>query len=156
MDIANTLVAMIHDRVGDTLASFLAGGDNPFFIKPSDTLLGQLEDPTVTVPRVSAGFIGDIAVTSVSGLVGRLRAAGGDAGKLLDQVRDALRGQLPFRPPAGGANAPGGAIEASSISWKPTPRTSARRRQRSSSASTRSWRTWRSRVKPTRAPASPA
>jgi hypothetical protein len=110
MNIANTLVAMIHDRVGDTLASFLSGGDNPFFIKPSDTLLGQLEDPTVTVPRMSAGFIGDIAVTSVSGLVGRLRTAGGDAGKLLDQVRDALRGQL-FRPPAGGANAPEGAIE---------------------------------------------
>jgi len=111
MNIANTLVAMIHDRVGDTLASFLAGGDNPFFIKPSDTLLGQLEDPAVTTPRVSAGFIGDIAVTSVSGVVGRLRAAGADAGKLLDQVRDALRGQLPFRAQAGGANPPGGVIE---------------------------------------------
>ncbi len=112
MNIANTLVAMIHDRIGDTLASFLSGGANPFFIKPSDTLLGQLDDPTVTVPRVSAGFIGDIAVTSVSGLVGRLRAvSGGDAGKLLDQVRDALRGQLPFRPPTAGATAPGGAIE---------------------------------------------
>src|SRR5262249_35964629 len=102
---------MIHDRVGDTLASFLAGGDNPFFVKPSDTLLGQLEDPAVTTPRVSAGFIGDIAVTSVSGLVGRLRAAGADAGKVLDQVRDALRGQLPFRVKSGGANPPGGAIE---------------------------------------------
>lgn len=111
MNIANTLVAMIHDRVGDTLASFLAGGDNPFFIKPSDTLLAQLEDPAVTTPRVSAGFIGDIAVTSVSGLVGRLRAAGADAGKVLDQVRDALRGQLPFRVKSGGANPPGGAIE---------------------------------------------
>ena len=111
MNIAHTLVAMIHDRVGDTLASFLAGGDNPFFIKPSDTLLGQLEDPAVTTPRVSAGFIGDIAVTSVSGVVGRLRAAGADAGKLLDQVRDALRGQLPFRAQAGGANPPGGVIE---------------------------------------------
>lgn len=111
MNIANTLVAMIHDRVGDTLASFLAGGDNPFFIKPSDTLLGQLEDPAVTTPRVSAGFIGDIAVTSVSGVVGRLRAAGADAGKVLDQVRDALRGQLPFRPKSGGANPAGGAIE---------------------------------------------
>ena len=111
MNIANTLVAMIHDRVGDTLASFLAGGDNPFFIKPSDTLLGQLEDLAVTTPRVSAGFIGDIAVTSVSGLVGRLRAAGADAGKVLDQVRDALRGQLPFRVKSGGANPPGGAIE---------------------------------------------
>src|SRR5262249_28722419 len=61
--------------------------------------------------RGAGGFIGDTGVASVSGLVGRLRAAGADAGKVLDQVRDALRGQLPFRVKSGGANPPGGAIE---------------------------------------------
>src|SRR5262245_45303093 len=126
VDIPNRIVAMVHDRVGDALASFLSGGQSPFFINinPSDTLLGQLEDPKVTVPRVSAGFIGDIAVSSVSGLVSRLRALSdsspGDAdggtthggpGELLSQVRTALRAQLPFLPSLGDANAPGGVIE---------------------------------------------
>jgi hypothetical protein len=125
MDIPNRIVAMVHDRVGEALASILSGGDRPFFIKPTDTLIAQLEDPTVTVPRVSAGFVGDIAVTSVSGVVSKLRslsegiqsgvAAGGaklaDAGELLTKVRNSLRGQLPFFPKLDGANAPGGVVE---------------------------------------------
>ena len=124
MDIPNRIVAMVHDRVGEALKSFLSGGPSPFFINPSDTLLAQLEDPNVAVPRVSAGFIGDIAVSSVSGLVSRLRALSdsspgdtgggtthGGPGELLSQVRTALRAQLPFLPSLGDANAPGGAIE---------------------------------------------
>src|SRR5262249_6205166 len=115
------IAAMVHDRVGDAMKSFLSGGQNPFFINPSDTLLAQLEDPKVTVPRVSAGFIGDIAVTSVSRLVSRLRAlsasspadtagstAHGGPGELLSQVRNALKAQLPFLPTVGDANTPGG------------------------------------------------
>jgi hypothetical protein len=125
MDIPNRIVAMVHDRVGEALASILSGGDRPFFIKPTDTLIAQLEDPKVTVPRVSAGFVGDIAVTSVSGVVSKLRslsegiqsgvAAGeaklADAGELLTKVRNSLRGQLPFFPKLDGANAPGGVVE---------------------------------------------
>jgi hypothetical protein len=125
MDIPNRIVAMVHDRVGEALASILSGGDRPFFIKPTDTLIAQLEDPTVTVPRVSVGFVGDISVTSVSGVVSKLRslsegiqsgvAAGeaklADAGELLTKVRNSLRGQLPFFPKLDGANAPGGVVE---------------------------------------------
>src|SRR5262245_39668602 len=121
MDIPNTIVAMVHDRVGEALASFLSGGPNPFFINPADALLAQLEDTSVTLPRVSAGFIGDIALSSVSGVVNKLRslsqdsqASGGaslpklpNPADLVAQVRSALRGQLPFLPRQQGANAEG-------------------------------------------------
>src|SRR5262245_51810785 len=118
MDIANTIVAMIHDRVSETLASFLSEGDKPiFFVKPTGTLVAQLEDPTVTLPRVSAGFVGDITVSSVAALLNRLRSVSGagpspagggsklpNPGEVLTQVRHALRGQLPFLPQQGGAS----------------------------------------------------
>src|SRR5215472_11465807 len=124
MDIPNTIVAMVHDRVGEALASFLSGGQNPFFINPADTLLAQLEDTSVTLPRVSAGFIGDIALSSVSGVVNKLRSlsqdsqASGGAGlpklpnpaDLVAQVRSALGRRLPFPPQQQGAN-PEGVIE---------------------------------------------
>src|SRR5262252_3197098 len=126
MDIPNTIVAMVHDRVGEALASFLSGGDNPFFIRlsPADTLLAQLEDTSVTLPRVSAGFIGDIALSSVSGVVNKLRSlsqdsqASGGAGlpklpnpaDLVAQVRSALGRRLPFPPPQQDTN-PEGVIE---------------------------------------------
>ncbi len=123
MDIPNTIVAMVHDRVGGALAAFLSGGESPFFIKPADTLVAQLEDTTVALPRVSAGLVGDIAVSSVSALLSRLRLVSGATGQggaaggpkllnpqLLAQVRDAVMGQLPFRPQQGQANS-GGAIE---------------------------------------------
>src|SRR5262245_13636835 len=123
MDIANTIVAMVHDRVSETLAAFFLGGDRPFFIKPTGTLVAQLEDPTVTLPRVSAGFVGDITVSSVSALLNRLRSVSGagpspaggsklpNPGELLAQVRNALRGQLPFLPQQGGTSGSGGVIE---------------------------------------------
>jgi len=126
MDIPNTIVAMVHDRVGEALASFLSGGDNPFFIRlsPADTLLAQLEDTSVTLPRVSAGFIGDIALSSVSGVVNKLRSlsqdsqASGGAGlpklpnpaDLVAQVRSALGRRLPFPPQQQDTN-PEGVIE---------------------------------------------
>jgi hypothetical protein len=123
MDIPNTIVAMVHDRVGGALAAFLSGGESPFFIQPSATLVAQLEDTTVTLPRVSAGLVGDIAVSSVSALLSRLRSVSGATGQggvaggprllnpeLLAQVRDAIVGQLPFRPQQGQTNS-GGAIE---------------------------------------------
>jgi len=123
MDIPNTIVAMVHDRVGEALASFLSGGKNPFFINlsPADTLLAQLEDTSVTLPRVSAGFIGDIALSSVSGVVNKLRSLSQDSqasrgaglpklpnpADLVAQVRSALRGQLAFLSQQPGANAEG-------------------------------------------------
>lgn len=121
MDIANTIVGMVYDRVGEALATFLSGGQSPFFIKPSDTLLAQLEDTSVTLPRVSAGFIGDIALSSVSGVVNKLRSLSGDSqvsggagtpklpnlDDLVAQVRSALRNQLPFLPQQQGANTKG-------------------------------------------------
>src|SRR5215470_8828895 len=126
MDIPNTIVAMVHDRVGEALTSFLSGGDNPFFIRlsPADTLLAQLEDTSVTLPRVSAGFIGDIALSSVSGVVNKLRSlsqdsqASGGAGlpklpnpaDLVAQVRSALGRRLPFPPQQQDTN-PEGVIE---------------------------------------------
>jgi hypothetical protein len=123
MDIPNTIVAMVHDQVGGALAAFLAGGESPFFIKPTDTLLAQLEDPTVTLPRVSAGLVGDIAVSSVSALLSRVRSVAGAIGQgggggglrlpnpeFLAQLRNSVLGQLPFRPQQGQAKS-GGAIE---------------------------------------------
>src|SRR5262245_54781186 len=124
MDIPNTIVAMVHDRVGEALASFLSGGPNPFFINPAYTLLAQLEHTSVTLPRVSAGFIGDIALSSVSGVVNKLRSlsqdsqASGGAGlpklpnpaDLVAQVRSALGRRLPFPPQQQDTN-PEGVIE---------------------------------------------
>jgi hypothetical protein len=122
MDIPNTIVAMVHDQVGGALAAFLAGGESPFFIKPTDTLLAQLEDATVTLPRVSAGLVGDIAVSSVSALLSRVRSVSGAIGQgggggglrlpnpeFLGQLRDAVLGHLPLRR-QDQANS-GGAIE---------------------------------------------
>ena len=78
---------------------------------PRDKLVAQLEDTKTVAPRVSAGFIGDIAVSSVSTVVGRLRALSGGGGPaagaggssrpnpadVLNQVRNAIRSGLPFR-----------------------------------------------------------
>ena len=113
MDIANTIVAMVHDRVGGALAAFLSGGKSPFFITPSATLVAQLEDTKVALPSVSAGLVGDIAVSSVSGATGQGGVAGGPRllnPELLAQVRDAVVGQLPFHPQQGQTNSEG-AIE---------------------------------------------
>jgi len=113
IDIPSTIVAMVHDRVGGALASALSGGASPFVINfdPRDKLVAQLEDTKTVVPRVSAGFIGDIAVSSVSTVAGRLRALSGVGGPavgaggssrpnpadVLNQVRNAIRSGLPFR-----------------------------------------------------------
>src|SRR5580765_8465864 len=115
IDIPSTIVAMVHDRVGGALASALSGGASPFVINfdPRDKLVAQLEDTKTVVPRVSAGFIGDIAVSSVSTVAGRLRALSGVGGPavgaggssrpnpadVLNQVRNAIRSGLPFRSP---------------------------------------------------------
>jgi hypothetical protein len=130
MDLSNTIVAIVHDRVGGVLAALLqnktlekdlADGKGPFYITPTQTLIGQLESPAVTLPLVSAGFLGDIALSSLSALVTKLRAITGVVGPeapagaaalpnprdVLAQLRDALKGQLPFLPQQAGANQPG-------------------------------------------------
>jgi hypothetical protein len=126
MDIARTIVAMVHDRAGGALTAVLSGGENPFIIKTSDGLLKQLEDTSVTLPRVSAGFVGDIAVNSlatllnkfrsVSGAIGPGAAAGGaklpSPAEFLAQVRNVVRSQLSsLQSPKAEETQPRGAIE---------------------------------------------
>ena len=108
MDIARTIVGMVHDRAGGALTAFLSRGENPFIINTSDGLLKQLEDKSVTLPRVSAGFVGDIAVNSLATLLNKFRSPSGAIGpgaaaggaKLLSptdflaQIRSVVRSQL--------------------------------------------------------------
>jgi hypothetical protein len=118
MDMVNNIVAMVHDHVGDALTLFLRGGERPFFIKPADTLVGQMEDPKIDLPRISAGLVGDVAVSSASIVLNRLSSAvrttapspAGTGLRLqnleesLTQVRSAVRGQLQFLGRQGPAN----------------------------------------------------
>ena len=126
MDIARTIVAMVHDQAGGALTAVLSGGANPFIIKTSDGLLKQLEDTSATLPRVSAGFVGDIAVNSVATLLNKFRSVSGAIGpgataggpkllspaEFLAQVRNVVESQLSsLHSPQGEVPPAGGAIE---------------------------------------------
>jgi len=104
----NAIAALIHDQLGQTLASVFAKkgvGKDVFDIRvnENDSLLGQLTGPGDGPPRISIGFGLDIAGSSVSTLMNVLpRPAGGpfallkgkDLSDVVNGVRSAFQGQL--------------------------------------------------------------
>jgi hypothetical protein len=102
----NAMVALILDQLGQTLVAVFQQGVLPFGISfnANDTLMRQLANPDVTVPRVSLGFVRDIATTSAAALLDTLNQQGGrgggsvfdrlDPAELLGRLRQELGNRL--------------------------------------------------------------
>lgn len=115
MSTQNAIVSVIHDRVGEVLRNVFAGGDalfsgsapdNPFKISTdgSQSLIAQLSDGSDGPPKISIGFVLDVAGSAVSALVADLNPSfsapttgsgrAQDLGGIVDKVKGALAGRL--------------------------------------------------------------